>query len=138
MVGDATVIVVALVEKSVTGEWAGDILARAPLHAPELVCVETANVLRRLEPARKITTEEAGSAYEDFLQLDLTLYAFEPFDERIWELRHHLTSFDAWYVALAEALDVPLATLDAKLAAATGPECQILTPGGWQVHEPPA
>jgi hypothetical protein len=36
--------------------------------------------------------------------------------ERIWGLRHNVAIYDGWYVALAEALNVPLATLDARLA----------------------
>jgi predicted nucleic acid-binding protein len=38
--------------------------------------------------------------------------------ERMWELRHNLTAYDAAFVALAEVLDIPLLTADAKLAAA--------------------
>jgi len=50
------------------------------------------------------------------------------FDERVWQLRANVTPYDAWYVALAEALDVPLATLDLRLATAPGPRCRFLTP----------
>lgn len=137
MVADTTVIVAALVDKGATGAWAEDALARAPLHAPELARVETVNVLRRLERARKLTADEATSAYEDFMDLGFELYPFEPFAERIWELRHNVTCLDAWYVALAEALNVPLATLDTRLARAKGPSCQILTPGPYRVNEVP-
>ncbi len=45
-------------------------------------------------------------------------------------LRHNLTSYDAWYVALAEALDLPLGTLDARLIRAGGGSCRFLIPGG--------
>jgi len=62
------------------------------------------------------------------MQLSLETYGFDSFAERIWELRHTVTSYDAWYVALAEALQVPLATLDTKLATASGPRCTFLTP----------
>jgi predicted nucleic acid-binding protein len=51
----------------------------------------------------------------------------DPFAERIWELRHAITSYDAWYVAIAEALRLPLATLDKRLARARGPKCEFLT-----------
>jgi predicted nucleic acid-binding protein len=50
------------------------------------------------------------------MQLDMELFSFDPFADRIWELRHTVTSYDAWYVALAEALRLPLATLDARLS----------------------
>ena len=62
------------------------------------------------------------------MELDLEPFPFEPFAARIWELRHTLTSYDAWYVAVAEALSVPLATLDVPLSTASGPVCEFLTP----------
>lgn len=43
-------------------------------------------------------------------------------------MRDAVSSYDGWYVALAEALDVPLLTLDRKLARAAGPRCAFLTP----------
>lgn len=98
------------------------------MHAPELARVETANILRRMELAREITTAEANAAYEDLIQLNMELFSFDPFAERIWELRRNLTSYDAWYVAIAEALRLPLATLDKRLARATGPTCDFLLP----------
>ena len=50
------------------------------------------------------------------MQLDIELFPFEPFAGHIWELRHNVTSYDAWYVAIAEALKLPLATLDEPLS----------------------
>jgi predicted nucleic acid-binding protein len=58
----------------------------------------------------------------------LELFSFEPFAERVWVLRHNVTSYDAWYVALAEVLRLPLATLDERLVKAKGPTCNFLTP----------
>ena len=98
------------------------------LYAPELVLVEAMNVLRRLERDRIIATPEANGAQEDLLQLDLQLFTFEPFAVRVWQLRHRLTSYDGWYVALAEALECPLATLDERLAGSAGATCRLLTP----------
>ena len=51
-----------------------------------------------------------------------------PFAERIWELRANVTSYDAWYVAVAEAAGLPLATLDSRLARANGPNCKFILP----------
>lgn len=127
---DASVLVAALVDTGPPGTWSEEIVASGSLFAPELVRVETANVLRRLECGRVITTAEANAAYEDFMQLDLQLFAFEPFADRIWELRHRLTSYDALYVSIAEALKLPLATLDRRLAKAEGLACEFVAPVG--------
>jgi predicted nucleic acid-binding protein len=92
------------------------------------VLAEATNVLRRLELAARITTPEATAAQEDLMQLEIELFPFEPFAERIWRLRRTVTSYDAWYVAVAEALGFPLATLDVRLAKSDGPKCEFLTP----------
>jgi predicted nucleic acid-binding protein len=128
LVVDSSVIVAALVDAGPDGAWAEKIVENEPLHAPELVCVEVTNILRRLERARLVTTPEATAAYHDLTQLRFELYAFGPFSDRIWELRHAVTSYDGWYVALAEALELPLATLDKRLARAKGPNCTVLVP----------
>jgi len=125
---DASVTVAALIDVGPHGTWAEQIIEAAPLHAPELVRVEVTNILRRLERARQISTAEANAAHEDFMQLDIELFSFEPFSDRIWELRHNVTSYDAWYVAVAEALALPLATLDEHLSRAKGPKCEFLAP----------
>src|SRR5277367_4740710 len=101
---------------------------RGSLCAPELAYVESTNILRRLERARTITSAEANTAQGDLMQLDIELFAFEPFASRIWELRHNVTSYDAWYVAIAEALELPLATLDEPLSKSDGVTCKFLTP----------
>jgi predicted nucleic acid-binding protein len=127
VVVDASVLVAALVDSGASGQWAEEILASATLVAPELAKVEAANVLRRLERDRRISTPEANGAYDDLLQLGVEWFSFEPFAARIWQLRNNVSCYDAWYVALAEALDLPLATMDARLARASGPACRFLT-----------
>lgn len=125
---DASVVVAGLLDSGPRGVWAEKVMDSGELYAPELVRVETTNILRRLERAKEITTSEANAAYEDFMQLEIELFSFEPFSERVWELRHTVTSYDAWYVAVAEALRVPLATLDERLARSNGPRCRFLMP----------
>jgi predicted nucleic acid-binding protein len=123
------VVVAALVDSGPHGDWAEEVLAGGVLQAPELVLAEATNILHRLERAKLITTPEANAAQDDLMQLDIDLFPFEPFADRIWELRHNVTSYDAWYVAIAEALKLPLATLDEPLAKSTGVACKFLTPG---------
>jgi predicted nucleic acid-binding protein len=117
-----------LVDGGPTGAWAEKVIEDRALYAPELVRVEATNVLRRLERAKEITTPEANAAHDDLTQLEVELFSFDPFSDRIWEPRHTVTSYDAWYVAVAEALGFPLATLDERLAKSDGPKCEFLTP----------
>jgi predicted nucleic acid-binding protein len=129
MIIDASVVVAALVDSGPHGDWAEEILSGGLLQAPELVLAEATNIFRRLERATLIATSEANAAQDDLMQLDIELFPFEPFADRIWELRHNVTSYDAWYVAIAEALKLPLATLDEPLSKSTGVTCKFLTPG---------
>ena len=128
VVVDSSVVVAALVDTGANGTWAEKILEQDGLYAPEHLRVEAANVLRRLERGKQITEQEASAAFEDLIELNVELHAFEAFSERVWELRHNVAVYDGWYVALAEALDLPLATLDGRLARADGPKCRFLTP----------
>ena len=64
-------------------------------------------------------------ALEHLQQFDLARYSHEPFLPRIWDLRSNLTAYDAAYVSLAESLDAPLLTCDAKLATAPGTSARI-------------
>ena len=129
IVADSSVVVAALVDSGPHGDWAEEVLAAGLLKAPELILVEATNIFRRLERAKLIATPEANAAQDDLMQLDIDLFPFEPFADRIWELRHNVTSYDAWYVALAEALKLPLATLDEPLSKSNGVTCKFLTPG---------
>ena len=124
---DASVLVAALVDSGPDGAWAEGVLFEGGLTGPELVLAETGNVLRRLEQAGVISRLEANSAYDDLLSLEIELFPFAPVAERVWTLRGNLTTYDAWYVALAEALDCPLATLDRKLSCAQGPACEFIS-----------
>lgn len=125
---DASVLTALLIDTGPEGRWAEVIVNAESLIAPELVLVETANVLRRLESSSEISQLEANSAHRDLIRLDLELFPYTPFADRIWELRNNLTSYDAWYVALAEAFNYPLATLDRKLARSSGAKCKFVTP----------
>ena len=125
---DASLLVAATSDAGAEGAWAEDVLRAGGLIAPHLALAEATNILRRLEMAGKLGRVEAGSAARDLLHLDLDLVPYAPFAERVWELRANVTSYDAWYVAVAEQLDLPLATLDRRLAAASGPRCRFLLP----------
>lgn len=125
---DASVLVAATTDAGSEGTWAERLLAQGDVVAPHLVLVEATNILRRLEISKELSRLEATAAQRDLLALAILLVPFEPFAERVWELRRNVTSYDAWYVAVAEAFDLPLATLDRRLSRASGPACRFLLP----------
>ncbi len=94
------------------------------LHAPHLIDLEVLSVLRSLE-ARGLAAAIASRAISELLAVALTRYAHDQFAPRIWQLRSNLTPYDACYVALAEALNAPLITCDARLAGAPGNRATI-------------
>lgn len=91
---------------------------RETLHAPHLLDVEVAQVLRRYALSGEIDGSRGRAALDDLAGLPLTRYPHEPLMSRVWALRGNLTAYDAVYVALAEALDAPLLTRDQRLAGA--------------------
>ena len=125
---DASVLIAAAVDSGPEGQWAERLVISEAMSAPGVVLVEATHILRRLELGGQIDAAIATAAQRDLIQLDMDLFPFEPFADRVWELRSNLTSYDAWYVALAEVLGAPLATLDRKLIRASGPLCQFLQP----------
>jgi predicted nucleic acid-binding protein len=95
------------------------------LHAPHLVDVEVAQVLRRYCASEALDGRRAAVALQDLMALDVHRYSHEPMLGRIWELRANLTAYDAAYVALAEVLDACLLTFDARLARAPGHRARV-------------
>jgi predicted nucleic acid-binding protein len=95
------------------------------LHAPHLVDVEVASALRSLARTDQIENAVAGQGLATAAALVTRRYAHELLLPRVWELRSNLTAYDAVYVALAEALTLPLLTTDARLAAAPGRRCEV-------------
>ncbi|MGH9026564.1 MAG: type II toxin-antitoxin system VapC family toxin [Acidimicrobiia bacterium] len=95
------------------------------LHSPHLLAVEVAQVLRRYTTTGSVEREVAAAALDDLTALDIEHYEHEPLLPRVWELRDNVTAYDAFYLALAEALDAPLLTFDGKLAASPGHRATI-------------
>ena len=89
------------------------------LHAPHLLDIEVAQVLRRYVREKMITSQRAQEALEDLAGLPLDRYPYDFLIPRVWELRATLTAYDAVYVALAELLDASLLTCDRKIASAS-------------------
>lgn len=83
--------------------------------APHLLDVEVLSVLRGLTLGGKLAAEAADAARHDHFAFTIARHDVQPLAERVWELRHQFTGYDACYLALAEALDVALYTCDSKL-----------------------
>lgn len=128
LVADASAVVAALVDSGDAGDWAARVLGARPLAAPHLLPVEVANILRRSALRGDISEDAASLAHADLGDLRLSLFPYALIAERAWALRSNLTLYDAWYVALAELLEAPLATLDRRLADSRGPTCEFLLP----------
>lgn len=94
-------------------------------HAPHLIDVEVAQVVGRLATTRAVSAERGRQALEDLADLELVRHPHDVLLPTIWRIRANLTAYDGAYVALAEALDAPLLTLDARLAAAPGHAARI-------------
>ena len=96
--------------------------------APHLVDAEVLSVVRREHLRGKLDTTAASQAIEDLESWPAARVDHRPLLARAWELRDSLSAPDALYVALAEAIDATLLTLDRRLARAAGPRCRVETP----------
>lgn len=90
------------------------------LHAPHLLDIEVAQVLRRYVLTGDLDTNRGNQAIVDFSLLPIERYPHGELLDRIWQLRDSLTAYDATYVVLAEALEARLVTCDARLSRAHG------------------
>lgn len=86
------------------------------LHAPYLLDLEVMQALRRMVSTGSATAAEARAAWAQIELLGVRWHEHEDLRSRIWHLRHVLTSYDAAYLALAEALGTTLFTRDRGLA----------------------
>ncbi len=130
LVVDASSVVHALGDSGARGAQARAHFEGADLHAPALLPYEVQNVFRRLERAGALGTEGAGLCNRDLTELPVTLWPHSVTCFRAWELRYNLTSYDAAYVAVAEALGCPLLTADTAIASAPGIGCPVIMIGG--------
>lgn len=127
-----------VVDASVVIEWllrlprrdAAEIVLSAndALEAPHLLLTEVAQTVRRYETRTEISADRAAEAIGDLADLDLHLHPHDMLMNQVWQLRHNLTAYDATYVALATALEVPLVTFDQRLANAVGNAATVIVP----------
>lgn len=122
IVVDASAAVVGLLND---GE-ARSQLATESLVYPHLIDSEVAHALRAQVLRGAVGAQDAGQALAVWMRLGVERVAVAGLLGRVWELRNNLSAYDATYVAVAEALDLPLLTADARLASAPGPECTMV------------
>lgn len=125
---DASVVVSVLLGSERDSRWARQQLSSCEWVAPQLLPVEVAAALRRLAHAGVVSIDAATRAHSNLTEMPIGYFPYEPFARRVWQMRNNLTSYDAWYVALAEALDAPLLTLDRSLATGSGIRCKVVAP----------
>ncbi|HVD13213.1 MAG TPA: type II toxin-antitoxin system VapC family toxin [Actinomycetota bacterium] len=125
LVVDTSAVLAALVGRPPDRRLLARLGDDGDLHAPYLLDVELLHVLRRLVATGRLTEDRAADARVDFADLVIVRYPHLPLADRIWALRHNLSAYDGAFVALSEALDIPLVTCDARLAGAPGNNAQI-------------
>lgn len=119
IVVDASAVIEVLLRTPTAAAVEARLFAIGPsLHAPHLIDVEVAQVLRRFAAAGDIDDARGRIALADLVDFPLRRYPHDALLPRIWDLRNNVTAYDAAYVALAEALDATLLTRDRRLAAA--------------------
>ncbi|HKF17902.1 MAG TPA: type II toxin-antitoxin system VapC family toxin [Candidatus Dormibacteraeota bacterium] len=125
IVVDASVITQAITVEQRGGPLRARLAAQPFLYAPHLLDAEFVQSLRGLVARGLLTVRAAELALGDFAAMLIDRQSTEPLIGRMWRLRHNLTAYDAAYVALAEALGVPLLTRDTRIATAPGLRCKV-------------
>jgi predicted nucleic acid-binding protein len=125
LVVDTSAVLEALASRDPAPGLVERLAGDGDLHGPHLIDTEVLHALRRMRISNEISDERASDARGDFAELALVRYAHQPLNDRVWELRHNLTAYDATFVALAEVLAAPLITCDARLASAPGHEARV-------------
>ena len=123
---DASVLVAYLVEGEHARPARDVVLSNAnALWAPHLVDAEIGHALRRVVSAGELTARKARAALQDLADLPILRVPHRTLLDRAWSLRDNVSFYDGLYIALAETLDTPLVTLDARLATAPGARATI-------------
>ena len=122
---DASVLAPVVADGGDDGRRFRDRLLAETVIGPDLLRLEVVSVLRRHAASAALTDEQAENAVSDLMAFPIIVFPTAPLIDRVWELRHNVTAYDACYVALAEAVEHPLLTADRRLADAPGIRCPV-------------
>lgn len=120
VVVDASVLVESLVEGPLAGLVDQRLYDEKALWAPHLIDAEVGHALRAGVRRGELSVSAASDALDELARLPIERAPHVELARTAWDLRHNVSYYDALYVALAAALNAPLVTLDARLAAAPG------------------
>lgn len=126
IVADASVLVSGLLG----GEAASDVIAIEQIQVPSVTDIEVASAVRRRVRLGQVSAEDGWLLLDTYRWLGITRHLDFAMFDRVWELRDNLTAYDAAYVALAEAIECPLVTGDARLSRAPGLRCAVMVVPG--------
>ena len=93
--------------------------------APHVVDAEVLGIIRRDRMLGRLDETAARQAVDDLRDWPAERYGHRLLLARAWELRDRVRSWDALYVALAEALDGTLITTDQRLGRVRGLDCRV-------------
>lgn len=123
---DASVVLELLLNTPIAARVAARVFAQEEsLHAPHLIDLEVAQVLRRWERTGALSKSRAEEAFDDLSDLPLARYPHRVLLQRVWALRSNATAYDAAYIALAEVLGAVFVTRDTALASIPGHAARV-------------
>jgi len=126
IVADASVVVASLLRPGP----ARSAIVDEQVQVPALVDTEVANALRTRVRLGQLSAADGWRLLDTYRWMAVTRHNVFAMFDRIWELRDNVTAYDAAYVALAEAIECPLVTADARLTRAPGLRCAVtVVPG---------
>jgi predicted nucleic acid-binding protein len=122
---DNSALTAVLVKAMPSPRLVARIAVEDSIHATDLLDVEFLSGLRGLLRGATISEDRARQARFLFAEMPVVRYPISVITDRVWALRHNVSAYDASYLALAEALDCPLITTDARMAKASGHLAQV-------------